>query len=225
MATKSSNKGAKARARGSKGAAKTSTKQGAKRSAQPSAKKGAKKGAKATKATKAAKAKPAAKKATKAPRKIAALIGTTGGTQISDIQIVPYVGTDAEDNIACRPQSSFNLFPDIITKVNVDNDPVDSKFRLTFVLNPLFGILPGTIAGCNSDGLMYLPALSANIASIGGPEYLGPTPIRKIRVKIFPLNPQQVLPFTFAFRLRFTQNPSGVDFPKHFRKRGSIKVR
>ncbi|HYY42750.1 MAG TPA: hypothetical protein VE775_08480, partial [Pyrinomonadaceae bacterium] len=184
------------------------------------AKQGAKQGASA------AKAQPAKGKAVKAPGsgqpKLTSGSGTTtSSTQISDIQIVPYTGTDAEENLACRPQSTLNLFPDIIARVNSDNDPADGKPRLTFVLNEVAKILPAAF-GCNDDALIFLPAQSSNIASIGGPEYLG-NPVRRIRVKIFSPNPQQVVPFTFAFRLRFSQGL--VELPKPRRKRGSIKVR
>jgi hypothetical protein len=225
MATKSSNKGAKARTRGSKGAVKTGAKKSAKKAAQKGAKTTRAGASKAAKATKAAQAKPAARKATKARSKAgAALIGTVpGGTQISDIQIVPYNGADAEDSIACRSPSPLNLFPDIISMMNTDNDPADGKLRLILILNEGISILPAAF-GCNDDGLIYLPAQSVNIASIGGPEYLG-KPIKRIRVKIFSPNPQQVLPFTFAFRLRFTTLAGFPLFPKPFRKRGSIKVR
>ena len=181
---------------------------------------------KAAKATKAAQAKPAGKKATKARGKAgAALIGTvSGSTQISDIQIVPYNGADAEDSIACRKLSPLNLFPDIIAGMDTDNDPADGRLRLILRLGSDIGIDLKGLLGCNADGLIYLPALSSNIASIGGPEYLG-APIKRIRVKIFSPNPQQVLPFTFAFRLRFSTLAGFPQFPKAFRKRGSIKVR
>jgi hypothetical protein len=234
MPTKSSNKRAQAASRASKGAAKSGAKKSTKASAK-AAQTGAKKSAKAAKrgttkttnAAKATKAKPAKGKAPKPAgagqaKRITSV--TTGGIQISDIQIVPYDGPDAEDNIACRPKSPLNLIPDILARVNVDIDPFGGSFTVTLVFNTLFGILPGTIAGCNSDGLTYLPERSANIASVGPPEYIG-SPVKRVRVKIFPLNPSQPLPFTFGFRLRFTQNISGPDLFKHFRKNGSVKVR
>jgi hypothetical protein len=218
MATKATNKGTKATSRASKGGAKKGAKKGTKKGVTAS-----KRGV--TKSTKAAKKKPAQGKATKAPGAAKARLisggGTTGGTQISNIQIVPYNGADAEDNIACRPQSTQNLFPDIIARVNSDNDPVDGRPRLTFVLNQGISILPAFF-GCNEDALIYLPAQSSNIASIGGPEYLG-NPIRRIRVKIFSPDPTRVFPFTFAFRLRFSQGLA--ELPKPRRKRGSITVR
>jgi hypothetical protein len=228
MATKSSNKGAKAVSRAGTGAAKTGAQKSTKASAK-AAKTGAQKRAKAAKpgTTKATKAKAAKGKApqsagTGQAKRLSSV--TTGGIQISDIQIVPYDGPDAEDNIACRPRSTLTLVPGILARVNVDIDPVGGSFTVTLVFNTLFGILPGTIAGCNSDGLTYLPERSSNIASVGPPEYIG-SPVKRVRVKIFPLNPQQPLPFTFGFRLRFTQNIGGPDLPKHLRKNGSVKVR
>jgi hypothetical protein len=225
MATKSSTKGRQATSAARKGAAKQSAKKSVKKRTKKSAP-AAKRGVTKTtqKATKAKATKGSAPKARAAGQ--AKRIGsvTTGGLQISDIQIVPYDGPDAEDNIACRPRSPLKLIPDILSGVNVDIDPADGRFVVTLVFNTLFGILPGTVPGCNSDGLTYQPERSANIASVGPPEYIG-SPVKKVKVKIFPLNPQQPLPFTFGFRLRFTQNISGPDLFKHFKKNGSVKAR
>ncbi|MFL6208449.1 MAG: hypothetical protein ACJ74W_06335 [Pyrinomonadaceae bacterium] len=227
MATKSSSKGRKATSTARKGATKKAAQKAAPKGARTNAKAVKRGTTKATKAAKATKAKPAQGKAPKTSgagqaKRLGSV--TTGGIQISDIQIVPYDGPDAEDNIACRPRSPLNLIPDILSRVNVEIDPVDGRFVVTLVFNTLFGIVPGTVPGCNSDGLTYLPERSANIASVGPPEYIG-SPVKRVKVKIFPLNPQQPLPFTFGFRLRFTQNISGPDLFKHFRKNGSVKVR
>jgi hypothetical protein len=220
MATKSSKKGMKATAKkgvkaissASKGAAKTGTKKGEK------ATKAAKKGAGATK-TKSTKARPTK---TSGPTKSSKISVALGSTQISNIQLLPFDGPDAEDSVACRPKTTLPLMPDIISRVDNDIDPADGRIRLTLVLNSDHAILP-VVPGCDPDGFFFLPERSSNVAAIGGPEYLGARG-RKIRVKIFPANLQQPLPFTLAFRLRYNEFFGLVGTLRPRRKRGSVKV-
>lgn len=125
-------------------------------------------------------------------------------TQPFNIQIQPIPGPDAEDNIKCRTKSTLSLIPGIFKDLRTDNDPSDGHIRFTFILNDnhaIFFLVPN----CNPDGLVYLPGQSSNIAFIDGPNYLN-TDNTRIRVKFFPPNPLRVIPFTFAFRIKFEEN-------------------
>jgi len=134
---------------------------------------------------------------------------------------VPYDGADAEDMIICRPKSTLKLFPDIIKRVDGDNDPTDGRLRLTFVINDPHAIF-FSVPGCNPDAFVYIPVQGNNIASIGGPEYLG-TPIKKIRVKIFS-PPLMRFPIILSFRLRFEENFNLTQQFKPRRRRGGVKL-
>jgi hypothetical protein len=177
-----------------------STKKGSKKSRAKTVKRSTKRSTPAKKA-----AKKAAAKSTKGARRKTRPTRAIAGTTISSIQLVAYDGPDAEDNITCRPKSTLNIDA-IIKRVDTDTDPTDGRLRLTFVINDPHAIF-FNVPNCNPDAFVYIPQNSSNIASIGGPEYLG-TPIKKIRVKIFSPNPLKVIPipFTLGFRLRFEEN-------------------
>jgi hypothetical protein len=120
------------------------------------------------------------------------------------IQIQPIPGPDPEDVIKCRTRSTLSLFPGIFKDFRTDNDPTDGRIRFTFVLNDNHAIY-FFVPNCNPDGLFYLPELSSNIAFVEGPTYLN-TQNTRIRFKLFPPNPLKVIPFTFAFRVKFEEN-------------------
>jgi hypothetical protein len=124
--------------------------------------------------------------------------------QVTNIQIVPIIGPDAEDSITCRTRTTLSLIPGVFKDIRTDNDPVDGKIRFTFILNDNHAIY-FFVPNCNPDGMFYLPEKSANIASVQGPNYLD-TQNMRIRFKLFPPNPLKVIPFTFAFRIRFEEN-------------------
>jgi hypothetical protein len=125
-------------------------------------------------------------------------------TQTASLQIQPITGPDPEDSIKCRTRSTLSLITGIFNDIRLDNDPTDGKLRFTFRLNPNHAIL-FFVPNCNPDGLFYIPEQSSNIAFVQGPEYLN-TDNTRIRFKLFPANPSKVVPFTFAFRVRFEEN-------------------
>ena len=124
--------------------------------------------------------------------------------QTASIQIQPITGPDPEDSIKCRTRSTLSLIPGIFTDIRLDNDPTDGRLRFTFRLNPNHAIF-FFVPNCNPDGVFYIPEQSFNIAFVQGPEYLN-TDNTRIRFKLFPPNPFKVIPFTFAFRVRFEEN-------------------
>lgn len=125
-------------------------------------------------------------------------------TQSTSLQIQPITGPDPEDSIKCRTRSTLSLIPGIFTDIRLDNDPTDGRLRFTFRLNPNHAIF-FFVPNCNPDGLFYIPEQSSNIAFVEGPTYLN-TDNTRIRFKLFPPNPAKVIPFTFAFRVRFEEN-------------------
>ena len=125
-------------------------------------------------------------------------------TQLTNIQIQPIPGPDSEDTIKCRTRSTLSLFPGIFKDFRADNDPTDGRIRFTFVLNDSHAVY-FFVPNCNPDGMFYLPELSSNIAFVEGPSYLN-TQNTRIRFKLFPANPLKVIPFTFAFRVKFEEN-------------------
>ncbi|HEX3559086.1 MAG TPA: hypothetical protein VHU19_07770 [Pyrinomonadaceae bacterium] len=124
--------------------------------------------------------------------------------QSMSIQIQPIPGPDSEDSIKCRTRSTLSLIPGIFKDIRTDNDPTDGRIRFTFVLNDSHAIY-FFVPNCNPDGVFYLPELSSNIAFVEGPSYLN-TQNTRIRFKLFPPNPLKVIPFTFAFRVKFEEN-------------------
>ena len=190
-----------------------------------SSRKAAKK--KAKKATKKAAKKPAKKSSKKRAAKSSKAKATPRATKSAQvaagsITVVPYDGPDAEDKITCRTKSALSLIPGIFKRLDTDNDPKDGKPRFTFVLadaNAIFFNVPN----CNPDGFFYIPERSQNIASIGGPEYLGTGPIRAVRIKIFIKNFLQI-GFTLAFRIRFEENYNVTNQFNPKRRSASIQV-
>lgn len=190
---------------------KKATKTTTKKKSSPS--KAAKKGAGAKKASTKTK-KP--KKATKTTAKQAEKLTTAlppGSLSLGDVQITAVEGKDAEDNIKCRLRSQLKLFPNIISRIDRDNDPADNKPRYTFFLNKDHVILK-KVESCNPDGLFFIPEQSVNVASIARPELLG-DPVRKVRVKFFLKDPLKGT-FTIVFRLKYQEDfsNSGQEKPR-----------
>jgi len=164
------------------------------------------------KGTKAASSKKGAKKRDAAARpaegtmlgRVDLIVAPPPPTQPTNIQIQPIPGPDSEDAIKCRTRSTLSLFPGIFKDFRTDNDPTDGRVRFTFVLNDNHAIY-FFVPNCNPDGMFYLPELSSNIAFVEGPSYLN-TQNTRIRFKLFPANPLKVIPFTFAFRVKFEEN-------------------
>ena len=141
-------------------------------------------------------------------------IGDPLPTGFVDISTIP-----AELEVPCRGASALAFIAPngIFTRDSKSSRIVTVLGRqieivtVELFLNPAHRIKPGSdVPGCNRDGVLYLPAKSANVSGVAEPQYIrsGADPLNPnavTSVKLAFVRPNRTKPATLGVRVKFEE--------------------